>query len=228
MNQKLNYLKEYEKENPNSATSTKPKSNSKSTKKTSNESQIQQAEPKKLEENTRNKKNLKDKSEKESYKVFKPKNPHQKTPNNFYEQFQLIKEMRDYARAPVDDMGVECTIDSNTDRPTYKFQTLVSLILSAQTNDKSTFLVMKRLLGYGLTIDNIAKISEQDLVKLIYEVNFHNNKARSIINVILSSYKIFIPDFNFFSSINCILKNKFFKLKIRLSNFILFSKIFLK
>jgi endonuclease-3 len=209
VNQKLNYLKEYEKEYPNSATATKPKSNSKSTKKTPDESQIQQSEPKKLEENTRNKKNLKDKKEKESYKIFKPKNPHQKTPKNFYEQFQLIKEMRDYARAPVDDMGVECTIDSNTDRPTYKFQTLVSLILSAQTNDKSTFLVMKRLLGYRLTVDNIAKISEPDLVKLIYEVNFHNNKARSIINVIFSFYKILILVFNFFSSFYFILKINF-------------------
>lgn len=190
VNQKLSYLKEYEKEHINSANaaSKESKSNSKSTKKIkiskSIENKIQQEY---LKENSdseiRTKKNFKDKKDSEQIKIFKPKNLHPKTPKNFFEHFQIIKQMRDSARAPVDDMGVECTIESNSDRPTYKFQTLVSLILSAQTNDKTTFIVMKRLLDYGLTVDSITVISEADLVKLIYEVNFHNNKARSIINV---------------------------------------------
>jgi len=134
-------------------------------------------------ENRRNKKNFKDQNNEETDKVFKPKNPHPKTPKYFYDQFELIKTMRDNARAPVDDMGVECTVQSNTDRPTFKFQTLVSLILSAQTNDKTTFAIMRKLLDFGLTVDNISGLTEAKLIELIYGVNFHNNKARSILNV---------------------------------------------
>jgi len=125
-------------------------------------------------------KNINNDSKKNSSSL---KNLNPKTPKLFFEQFELIRKMRDEARAPVDDMGVECTIESNTDRPTYKFQTLVSLILSAQTNDKVTFSTMKKLLDYGLTVDSIAKISEKNLVEMIYGVNFHNNKAQRIIIV---------------------------------------------
>jgi len=179
VNPKLNYLKEYESKN-NSNPRDKINLNLNTKSKTAKENKQQEDENLAY---SLNKKNFKDKADAESNRFSKPNNPHPKTPNDFYEKFQLIKEMRDKVRAPVDDMGVECTIESNTDRRTYKFQTLVSLILSAQTNDKITFTVMKRLLDYGLSVDSIAEISEADLVKLIYEVNFHNNKARSLINV---------------------------------------------
>lgn len=195
MNPKLNYLKDYEKNDASKTLySNKLNSNSKAKISKKNNKEQQHEENENIQENSRSKINFKEKTnpEKSSTKTIKPKNPHPKTPKNFYSQFQLIKEMRDRARAPVDDMGVECTIESNTDRPTYKFQTLVSLVLSAQTNDKTTFTVMKRLLDFGLSVDSIAEISEADLVKLIYEVNFHNNKARSLINVMFYFLFIFL------------------------------------
>lgn len=94
--------------------------------------------------------------------------------------------MRKLHEAPVDSMGLECAIDSNIDRALYKFQSLVSLMLSAQTKDPTTFAAMKRLINYGLTVDKIANITEQKLIELIYGVNFHITKAKNIINVFLN------------------------------------------
>lgn len=91
--------------------------------------------------------------------------------------------MRDKETAPVDTMGVEFTIDESVDKSISKFQTLVSLMLSAQTKDPVTFAAMKRLIDYGLTIDKIVEISEEKLIELIYGVNFHNTKAKNILNV---------------------------------------------
>jgi endonuclease-3 len=39
------------------------------------------------------------------------------------------------------------------------------------------------LIEYGLTIDNILKISQEDLVNLIFKVSFHNVKAKNIKNL---------------------------------------------
>jgi endonuclease-3 len=98
-------------------------------------------------------------------------------------QFDKIKKMRNYISAPVDDMGVEWTVESGVDRKTQKFQALVSLILSAQTPDPMTYKTMTKLKNYGLTVERISKISTEDFIDLIYGVNFHNNKTKAILNV---------------------------------------------
>ncbi len=86
-------------------------------------------------------------------------------------------------------MGVSCSSVSK-DPAIYKFQTLISLMLSSQTKDPVTFATMKKLIDYGLTVENIANSSIEKLTELIYGVSFHNNKAKYIKEV--SSFFILV------------------------------------
>lgn len=68
-----------------------------------------------------------------------------KPPPNWEEVYNLTKEMRAKTPAPVDSYGSSClakTTDSDRDR---RFQTLIGLMLSAQTKDTVTGAVMKNL-----------------------------------------------------------------------------------
>ena len=100
----------------------------------------------------------------------------------FEKDFAKIKEMRKGKTAIVDTQGLSSCIAScdKTDKKLLKFQGLVSLMLSPQTKDNITYETTQKLLEYGLTIDNILKISEKDLVNIIFKVSFHNVKAKNI------------------------------------------------
>ena len=100
----------------------------------------------------------------------------------FEKDFAKIKEMRKGKTAVVDTQGLSSCIAScdKTDKKLLKFQGLVSLMLSPQTKDNITYETTQKLLEYGLTIDNILKISEKDLVNIIFKVSFHNVKAKNI------------------------------------------------
>lgn len=54
----------------------------------------------------------------------------------------LIKSMRQGADAPVDLMGCHTCADRNADPKTFRFQTLVALMLSSQTKDQVTSAAM--------------------------------------------------------------------------------------
>ena len=101
----------------------------------------------------------------------------------FEKDYALIKKMRKDVEAPVDTMGSALCPDNKikkVDYKTYKFQALVSLILSAQTKDHITFQTTQKLIKYGLTIQSMLDTSTDKIVELIYGVSFHNNKAKSI------------------------------------------------
>ena len=82
----------------------------------------------------------------------------------FERDFKKIKEMRKDTPAIVDTQGLSSCIElcSEEDKKLLKFQGLVSLMLSPQTKDNITYETTKKLLEYGLTIDNMIKISEED------------------------------------------------------------------
>lgn len=101
-------------------------------------------------------------------------------PKKFWKMYNLIKEMRGKVDAPVDTMGAEFCSQEKQNKPLYKFQTLVSLLLSSQTKDPITFAAMERLIKHGLTVDNIIETEEETIKDLIYGVSFHNNKAKYI------------------------------------------------
>ena len=100
----------------------------------------------------------------------------------FEKDFAKIKEMRKGKTAIVDTQGLSSCVAAcdKTDKKLLKFQGLVSLMLSPQTKDNITYETTQKLLEYGLTIDNILKISEKDLVNIIFKVSFHNVKAKNI------------------------------------------------
>ena len=105
-----------------------------------------------------------------------------KRKEKFEKDFEKIIKMREETPAVVDTQGLSSCIDicNSKDKKLMKFQGLVSLMLSPQTKDNITYETTKRLIEYGLNIDNILKISEKELVDLIFKVSFHNVKAKNI------------------------------------------------
>lgn len=101
----------------------------------------------------------------------------------FESDYFLIKKMRKELKAPVDTMGVKSCPDSTADYEVYKYQSLISLLLSSQTKDTLTYSTVQKLIKHGLTIDSILKLTEKELVVLIYPVSFHNNKAKNILKM---------------------------------------------
>ena len=98
--------------------------------------------------------------------------------------FELIKKMRkDLGNAPVDLLGSHLQFQKEAPKETQGFQLLTSLVLSAQTKDQTTDLIMKRLLEKGLNIDFINEMEVEQLKNLIYEANFNNNKAKYLKNI---------------------------------------------
>eukprot|EP00461_Guttulinopsis_vulgaris_P007855 UN07905 len=53
--------------------------------------------------------------------------------------YELIKAMRQKTQAPVDTIGCSETADKTADPKTQRFETLISLMLSAQTRDEITY-----------------------------------------------------------------------------------------
>jgi endonuclease-3 len=101
------------------------------------------------------------------------------------EVYDTLMEVRRQTQAPVDTMGVEMTPDRTQGEGVFRFQSLVSLILSAQTKDETNASthhseIMTRLQKYGLTVDHIVDTAQDQLVDLIRDAGFHNNKAKSI------------------------------------------------
>ena len=69
-------------------------------------------------------------------------------------------------------------------------------MLSSQTKDQQTFRAVQRLREYGLTIDKMIDIDQQELEKLLYGVGFHKRKAEYIkktSKMIKDEYKGVIP-----------------------------------
>ena len=67
---------------------------------------------------------------------------------------------------------LECLLFILMSLQTYRYQVLLSLMLSSQTKDEVTSGAMRRLRQHGCTIDNILKTPDDQLGKLIYPVGF--------------------------------------------------------
>jgi len=85
--------------------------------------------------------------------------------------------------APVDTMGCAVTGNKDANPKTFRFETLVSLMLSAQTKDAITFDAVNQLrtrLAGGCTPDGI--LNEPDLAHdCIKKVGFHNIKLSNLL-----------------------------------------------
>ncbi len=81
----------------------------------------------------------------------------------------LKKEVQNY-KVPVVDL-----IKLQTNDP---FKVLVTTILSARTQDQTTVEASKRLYKVVKKIDDLGKLTEEEIEKLIFPVGFYKNKAR--------------------------------------------------
>ncbi|VDK54919.1 unnamed protein product [Anisakis simplex] len=86
------------------------------------------------------------------------------------ENLEKIRETKD---APVDTVGCDMLGDVLSSPQTYRFQILVSLMLSSQTKDEVTAAAMQRLKARGCTVENILGMDEEELRNLLIPVGFY-------------------------------------------------------
>lgn len=118
-------------------------------------------------------------------------------PPNWRQFFLNLKIMRANNDAPVDTMGCHMNMDENVPPEVYRYQCLVSLMLSSQTKDQVNFTAMQRLRARGLTVDNVLSMSDEELGQLIYPVGFWKTKVKYIkktTGILKEQYNGDIPD----------------------------------
>ncbi|KAL7752876.1 alpha,alpha-trehalase nth1 [Sorochytrium milnesiophthora] len=98
-------------------------------------------------------------------------------PANWDVVYKAVRAYRQQHKAPVDDMGCERLGDKTIEPKIYRFQTLVALMLSAQTKDTVTGPVMMDLRDRGLCCEKVMEWSEDELDGYIRKVGFHRRKA---------------------------------------------------
>lgn len=99
------------------------------------------------------------------------------------DQLKAIIEFRKTSSAPVDTMGASKVGDKKNEK-TYRFQTLIGLMLSAQTKDEINSQAVENLkngLDGGLTPASLSKANQETVEQLIKKVSFYKNKAERII-----------------------------------------------
>ncbi|AHF96839.1 MAG: endonuclease III domain-containing protein [Desulfurella sp.] len=77
------------------------------------------------------------------------------------------------------------------------FFVLISTILSLRTKDKTTKEATQRLLSVAKTPNEMLKLTQEQIAKLIYPVGFYNVKAKNILEVckiLVEKYDSKVPD----------------------------------
>lgn len=116
---------------------------------------------------------------------------------HYKDAIDRIIQMRSNRDAIVDQFGTE-QLGQGEDK-VFRFQTLVSVMLSSMTKDQDTAAATKRLQSMegGLTIPSVQSKSETDLSEIIRGVGFHNRKAvylKKIAAILHEQYNDDIPN----------------------------------
>ncbi|ODQ78631.1 hypothetical protein BABINDRAFT_162341 [Babjeviella inositovora NRRL Y-12698] len=109
-------------------------------------------------------------------------------PPHWEEIYSHVSAMRSKIVAPVDTMGCERLperVAGKTTPRNFRFQLLISLMMSSQTKDEVNYQAMLSLheglilRGFkeGLTLEAILATEERDIDAMIRKVGFHNRKA---------------------------------------------------
>ncbi len=101
---------------------------------------------------------------------------------NFSKVFKVFR--KNYVLVPLEVFGSD------------PYKTLVSTVMSARTNDDTTLAAAKRLFKAALTLDELDKLDESQIQKLIYPVGFYKTKAKhlkELARTVLAEYKGRIP-----------------------------------
>ncbi|KAH9260215.1 hypothetical protein BASA81_001384 [Batrachochytrium salamandrivorans] len=111
--------------------------------------------------------------------------------------YEVIKLVRQPRNAPVDEFGPKSIADQKAPKAVFQYHVLCALQLSSQTRDQNTALAIRQLQAHGLTVDNIAKTSVEDLQELIRPVGFYRKKAeymKSTAQVLLAEHAGLVPN----------------------------------
>ncbi|GFR22256.1 hypothetical protein TNCT_12052 [Trichonephila clavata] len=103
-------------------------------------------------------------------------------PENWRAVLDNILKMRKMYIAPVDSLGCEECPEKDIEPEVFRYQTLISVMLSSQTRDEVTFAASQRLIEHGLTVDNILKTPDEKIGELIYPAGFWKTKIKFIKN----------------------------------------------
>lgn len=138
-------------------------------------------------------------------------------PENWQEIYTLVEELRSDRTAPCDHSGCEALaaeslvlhpkndnknvnldIGGEEKEPaTFRFQVLISLMLSSQTKDAVVGAAIRAMQADGvLTISAIAKMDDEVLKRYIAKVGFFNNKTKYIketVTILVSDFDSDIP-----------------------------------
>ncbi|EGR47837.1 uncharacterized protein TRIREDRAFT_30805, partial [Trichoderma reesei QM6a] len=115
-------------------------------------------------------------------------------PSDWEEMYDVVRKMRAPGGvahgAAVDTMGCERLADPNASPKDQRLHSLIALMLSSQTKDTVTAVVMRRLqtelpacrpgAPVGLNLDNLLAVDANLLNQMIWAVGFHNNKTKYI------------------------------------------------
>ncbi|GIY04535.1 hypothetical protein CEXT_583291 [Caerostris extrusa] len=103
-------------------------------------------------------------------------------PENWREVLDNILKMRKQHVAPVDSLGCEECPEKDAQPEVFRYQTLISVMLSSQTKDEVTHAATQRLIAHGLTIDSILATPDERIGQLIYPAGFWKTKVKFIKN----------------------------------------------
>ncbi|KAL6878846.1 DNA glycosylase [Trichoderma novae-zelandiae] len=115
-------------------------------------------------------------------------------PSDWEEMYEVVRKMRAPGGAAygaaVDTMGCERLADPSASPKDQRLHSLIALMLSSQTKDTVTAVVMRRLqtelpaykpgAPVGLNLDNLLAVDANLLNQMIWAVGFHNNKTKYI------------------------------------------------
>ncbi|KAK1246690.1 hypothetical protein MKX08_000492 [Trichoderma sp. CBMAI-0020] len=115
-------------------------------------------------------------------------------PSDWEEMYNVVRKMRAPGGvaygAAVDTMGCERLADRNASPRDQRLHSLIALMLSSQTKDTVTAVVMRKLqtelpahkpgAPVGLNLDNVLAVDPDLLNQMIWAVGFHNNKTKYI------------------------------------------------
>lgn len=101
-------------------------------------------------------------------------------PKNWKHIFSLVEELRSDRSAPVDSDGAASLAQIDRGETIYRYQILISLMLSSQTKDATVGDAMRTLIKHGLDIKKIQNTPSEKINEMIYKVSFRNNKTKFI------------------------------------------------
>lgn len=109
----------------------------------------------------------------------------------------MVQELRHDRTAPCDHSGCEALPDRSVPAPQFRFQVLISLMLSSQTKDAVVGAAIRHMQSDDiLSVQQIANLSAEQLQSYIGRVGFHNNKTKFIqatVRILLDKYNGDIP-----------------------------------